>query len=77
MTTRFEKLEFVEICKAYVAARGDVFQLTIDVILMPLAPLAGELKTGGSGICKGSAIVVKLLEDQLLVPLLLVALTRQ
>ena len=70
------KPELVDTCTPYEVAFVDVFQKSIGLIASSTALLVGEASVGTAGT--GAAPVVKFHTlDQLLLPMLFVALTRQ
>ena len=48
-TTSGENVELVETCNLYVDAPEDAFQLNINVVGWPVAPLAGDASVGADG----------------------------
>ena len=72
------KLVLVETCRRYAVAPVAAFQLSVGLTLMLVAPSVGDASVGADGAEGVAETVVKLLvEDQLLVPIGFVALTRQ
>ena len=47
--TREEKLELVDTCTRYDVAPLEALQVSVGAGEIPVAPLAGEPRTGGSG----------------------------
>jgi hypothetical protein len=72
------KPAFVETCTLYVEALAAADQDRVVGTNTPVAPLAGEVSTGTSGTGGGGVAVVKLqTAEGALLPLVLIALTRQ
>jgi hypothetical protein len=49
LTTRLEKLEFVDTCKPYELAPFTEFQLNVGLVETPIEPSDGDDKVGGTG----------------------------